>query len=258
MDEIKESIYSIKKSQITLVNDLQKFVDNTSASLINFESDIKKIQNRCDEIEYVLSDITKDMILSKNKFDKMQYLNDNLKAQLRYPFSGVNFECLKLYIDMNGHKFIYGLTSKILYDSFEEELIVKPNYHIENTWGEHVYINIKIDNVLNSFEVSFLFDSNQLFWCLQFDGLFFHIETNECKSKSYCRHEYIRILFDSNKNIISGVGSGSDFSSIKLVPCNIECNYIRTWVFSSYAIIKIKRKEDVIFNVEINGMVYTS
>lgn len=253
--ENADSISKIRSVQETLIKDMQTFIDNMSKSMSIFEEAVIELDERCFEMEYNLSEINKNNILSK---DSASYINESYNLHERFSFPGVNFECLKLYLSMKDRVFIYAITNKIVFDSSIGEMQIKPGYHIEDEWGDFVYINIKLDNVDNNFNVHFNYVDNGLFWGVNFKDGHVCVVTDSSSGASVQRDNYVRLLFDSNKSEFVGIGSGKDFSNISISKCKVECNFLKNWLLSPSSRVHIINCDTRHFKLEVNGMVVTA
>ena len=256
MDRNHDAISKIRKVQENLIKDMQTFIDKMSQSMNSFEEAVIELDERCFEMEYNLSEITKNIILSKNSKDT--YINETYKLHEHFSFAGVNFECLKLYLSMKDCKFIYGITNKILFDSSCGEIQVRPGHHIEDEWGDFVYINIKLDNIENNFSIHFDYVDNNLLWGLNFSGGEVYVVNDSSRSAAVERNIYIRLLYDSHKSEFVSVGCGEEFSNITLTKCNIPCNFLKNWLLSPTSRIHVGNNDSRPYKLEIKGMVFTA
>lgn len=210
---------------------------------------LKDIQRSCSQI----------MLLQEHISEKLEQIGKD-KYILEYTkyTKGLNFECLKLYLQINHSIFIYGITSKIIFDSSINYLKVRPGYHLENEWRDFVYINMKVDNTKNNFDLKFIFEDNNLFWGFFFNSAGCKFCTDKSSTYLNARKQYIRLLYDSNMSKFIAIGNGDNFNEILMEPCDVDCNFFRTWLLSYSSTILISSRESKQYKVEIKGLVVTA
>ena len=256
MDRNHDAISNIRKMQENLIKDMHTFIDKMSTSMKNFDEALIDLDERCLEIEYNISEMTKSAILSKNT--KAAYINETYKLHEQFSFAGVNFECLKLYLGMKNCKFIYGITNKIIFKSSCGEIKVRPGHHIEDEWGDFVYLYVKVDNNENDFNIRFAYVDNALFWGLNFSGGNVCVVSDSSVSAAIERDTYIRLVYDSLKCEFVGVGCGDEISNINLTKCAIPCNFLKNWLLSPTSCIHVCNNDSRHYLLEIKGMVLTA
>lgn len=250
---IKENDVSIRDTQASLniiIKYIETFIDETSDRISKIECELKDIRAKYNDIEGVIYD--RDVI------DMQQYIQRCYDLQIRYPYSNTNMECLKMYLEQNDAMFIYGLTKKIIFDSTKVEMRVRPSYQIEDNWNDFIYISLKLDNTTNDFDIRFAFRDNVLFWGFSFEDNLICLSTSTEKGRPHQRSRYVRVLYDSNKSMFTGIGCSDEINHVTLEPCHIECHFFRTWMLSSTSIINIINNDERQYTVEIKGMVVTA
>tara|TARA_A100001015_G_scaffold318159_1_gene437146 strand:- start:683 stop:1477 length:795 start_codon:yes stop_codon:yes gene_type:complete len=256
--EMESLLSSNRKHQKCISREFQKLYDDISKVVSSMNESIKQLNDRCTELEYHLSSMYRDNILKESGYEKLLYIEEQFLLHKKYPFAGVNFECLKLYLSMHSSKFIYGITNIISYQSYESCKIVHPSFHLENTWSDYIYMNIKLDTNCYAFNINFSFQDCNLFWGLKYKKDSITIYTTEQEYQIRSRGLYTRLLYNSITNTFTGIGTSDDFCSFTMQPSNIYCNFVKTWIFDKNSVIKICNDDFLVYSFNISGLVFTS